>query len=360
MTCTFDLRRHLDDLIRLNGPIPFSQYMEVALYHPEFGYYSLDRNPIGLTGDFYTSSSIDSAMGELLARLFSEMATDIEGFALIELGAGSGVLARHILEAQRFPYSILERSRAMRQRQKQTLDGLDVTWLESLPDHFRGCVFSNEFFDALPVRRFVRRAGRIREIFVGEGLVEIEGEANPPIDLPLLEEGAIADLAPEATLWMQRIGAALQHGYHLAIDYGYMREDFFSRTRGTLMCYRNHQVDEDPYSDPGEKDLTAHVNFSDLIDAGAAAGLIEVGYRSQKDFLIELGLLEIMTGLAESGTASSLGRLQWLKNLILPQAMGERFRVLLQRKGLPEKKLTGFREAGYGTGSEALTPTRLS
>jgi len=134
----------------------------------------------------------------------------------------------------------------------------------------------------------------------------------------------------------------LARGYHLAIDYGYSRREFFARTRGTLMCYRRHQADEDPYVDPGEKDMTAHVNFSDLIDAGSAAGLDLVGFRSQKDFLVDLGLLDVMQGLAESGTADSIARLQLLKNLILPPMMGERFRVLCQRKGVPERTLPGF------------------
>lgn len=316
--------------------------METVLYHPEFGYYSSKRNPIGPDGDFYTSSNVDPAMGHLMARLFGEMASRIEGFTLVELGAGSGALARHILETRSFPYLILERSEAMQERQRETLSGFEVEWIDRLPDAIHGCVFSNEFFDALPVRRFIRKGGAIRELFVGADLQEVEGAPEMRIELPLLGEGCVADIAPEATEWVRRVGMAIVHGYHLAIDYGYLRGEFFSRRRGTLMCYRRHIADEDPYRDPGEKDMTAHVNFSDLIDSGREAGLELMGYRSQKDVLVDLGLLEIIQALAGADDARSVQRLQALKTLILPGMMGERFRVLLQRKGVGPMGLAGF------------------
>jgi len=336
------LRAYLDQLIHTRGRIPFSEYMDAILYHPEFGYYSSARNPIGAGGDYYTSANVDPAMGRLLARLFGAMEREIGSFEVIELGAGTGLMARHILETRAFPYRILERSAAMRQRQQAALEGFDVEWVESLPEDIHGCVFSNEFFDALPVRRYVRRDGAVRELFVAAGLREVEGEPEAVVDLPLLGEGSIADIAPEAARWARRIGNALTRGYHLAIDYGCLREDFFSRPRGTLMCYRRHVADENPYADPGEKDVTAHVNFSDLIDAGREAGLDLAGYRTQKDFLIDLGLLELIRPLAEAGTADAVRRLQALKNLLLPPMMGERFKVLLQRKGVPPGDLPGF------------------
>jgi SAM-dependent MidA family methyltransferase len=336
------LRAFLEGRIARSGRIPFSEYMDAVLYHPEHGYYTSRRNPIGPVGDFYTAPMLDPALGQLLSRLFVRMAEGLAGFTLVELGAGTGRLARHILESSAFPYLIVERSPSMRQRQQRLLEGFDVAWVDALPSGLDGCVFSNEFFDALPVRRFVRRKGAVRELFVGPGLGEEEGDPNPPVDLPLLVEGATADIAPGAVEWVRRIGASLRRGYHLAIDYGYLREAFFSRRNGTLMCYRKHQADEDPYDSPGEKDLTAHVNFSDLVDAGREAGLDLADFRSQKDFLVDLGLLEIMEPLARESTAASLRRLQSLKTLILPPMMGERFRVLLQCKGLEVGPLPGF------------------
>lgn len=343
MTREARLRSFLESRIARSGPIPFSDYMETVLYHPELGYYSQERNPIGPEGDFYTSVNVDPAFGQLLARLFGAMETRIPGFTLVELGAGTGDLARQILETRSFPYRILERSPTLRSRQREALEGFDVEWIDSLPDRVSGCVFSNEFFDALPVRRFVRRGGVVRELYVGAGLREVEGDPSPSVDLPLLGEGRAADVSDRAAEWVREIGRKLASGYHLAIDYGYLREDFFRQEHGTLMCYRRHMADEDPYEHPGEKDMTAHVNFSDLTDAGCEVGLDRVGFRSQKDFLIDLGLLEILEPLAGASDPGSIRRLQALKSLILPPMLGERFRVLLQAKGMAAVALPGFR-----------------
>ena len=161
---------HLRERIRNEGPLSFRDFMEEALYHPEFGYYNSARNPIGRQGDFYTSSDLDPIFGKLLARKFAQMASALgvspEAFTIVELGAGRGLLARQILQHHHFPYRILERSAAMRERQRESLQGFDVEWMEALPAGITGCVFSNEFFDALPVRRVICRNGALREIHV--------------------------------------------------------------------------------------------------------------------------------------------------------------------------------------------------
>lgn len=316
--------------------------MVLALYHPEYGYYQQEASPIGPEGDFYTAAELDPAMGHLLARLFQQMSLQIDGFSLVEIGAGTGRLARNILESHVFPYAIVERSWAMRRRQEKALEGFDVTWYEQLPEEIQGCVFSNEFFDALPVRRFTRRDGEVREIFVGERFSEVEGEPELPVALPLLREGGRADVSFEALDWMDRIARAIRCGYHLAIDYGYLREELFARPRGTLMCYRRHQAQENPYIWVGRQDITAHVNFSDLIERGAEAGLEKAGYRTQRHFLLDVGILDVMGPLAQRRDAASVARLQALKNLLLPPMMGDRFKVLLQRKGVRQTDLPGF------------------
>jgi SAM-dependent MidA family methyltransferase len=206
-----------------------------------------------------------------------------------------------------------------------------VEWLDDLPRDFSGCIFSNEFFDALPVHRFVGRAAGVREIFVTEDLQEIECDPGIPVDFQLAE-GQIADINADARLWIQRIAQALHRGYHFAIDYGYLRDQFFLQPRGTLMCYWRHQAHEDPYIHIGEQDITAHVNFSDLIDVGRLAGLEPVRFSSQKDFLVDLGILDEMQKLAYAGTAETMQRLLRMKNLIVPDRMGERFKVLVQKK----------------------------
>jgi SAM-dependent MidA family methyltransferase len=229
-----------------------------------------------------------------------------------------------------FPYRILERSAAMRERQRENLKEFDVRWIEELPKGLTGCVFSNEFFDALPVHRVVRRNGVLREIHVTRDFTEVEGDLTARMDIPLAE-GQLADISVDGPVWIRRIAASLERGYHLAIDYGYLDREFYARPRGTLMCYWRHQVGEDPYAHIGEQDMTAHVNFSDLIAAGEAAGLETVEFRSQMDFLVNLGILKEIEPLAVSRAVSDIQRVLAIKKLLLPDGMGERFKVLLQR-----------------------------
>src|SRR5438128_9924708 len=150
-------------------------------------YYSSPRNPIGLDGDFYTSADLDTILGQLLANQFEEWAAAFDNFTIVELGAGKGLLARDILQCRRFPYMILERSPAMRRRQEELLQDYDVTWIDELPRGITGCIFSNEFFDALPVHRIVRRGGALKEIYVTEAFEEVEGELQESIEAPLGE-----------------------------------------------------------------------------------------------------------------------------------------------------------------------------
>ena len=301
--------------------------MEEVLRH----YYASERSPIGNAGDYYTSPDLDPIFGQLLARQFERMAKEFDSFTLIELGAGKGLLARDILRHASFPYLILERSPAMRRRQQDLLSEHNVTWIDELPLGVTGCIFSNEFFDALPVRRIVRRHGVLREIYVTENFEEIEGDLQEPIDAPLTE-GQIADINFEARKWIRRISASLHRGYHVAIDYGYLRDEFYAQPHGTLMCYWQHQATENPYIRIGEQDMTAHVNFSDLIEEGIAASLQTVRFGTQMDYLVELGILDEIRKLAEMGDAASMQRLVKIKKLILPGSMGERFKALVQNK----------------------------
>jgi SAM-dependent MidA family methyltransferase len=329
------LVKHLRSRIQHDGPLSFRDFMEEALYHPEFGYYTSSRNPLGREGDFYTSSDLDPVFGKLLAAKFREMAESLgvseESFTILELGAGRGLLARQILGHGRFPYCILERSEAMRERQRETLSGLAVEWLDGMPSGLTGCVFSNEFFDALPVHRVVRRNGELREIYVTADFRETEGDLQEPLDVPIAE-GQLADICVDARRWVQRIAASLRRGYHVAIDYGYQEREFYARPRGTLMCYWRHQAIEDPYVRVGEQDITAHVNFTDLMTAGEAAGLENVSLATQMDFLIQQGIFHEIEKLVPATNADAVQRMMAIKKLILPDAMGHRFKVLIQRQ----------------------------
>ena len=153
----------------------------------------------------------------------------------------------------------------------------------NFPKDLIGCIFSNEFFDALPVHRVVRRNGVLREIYLNEDFAEVEGDPQPGVDAPV-DEGCLADISLDAREWVGRIAASLKCGFHLAIDYGYLEREFYARPRGTLMCYWRHQVSEDPYIRIGEQDITAHVNFSDLIEAGRAASLLKTEFSISDGF----------------------------------------------------------------------------
>ncbi len=291
-------------------------------------YYSSPRNPIGTDGDFYTSADLDPIFGRLLAKQFEQWAAEFDSFTVVELGAGKGLLARDILGHRRFPYMILERSPAMRARQQELLKNYDVTWIDELPHGITGCIFSNEFFDALPVHRVVRRGGVVKEIYVTENFDEVEGDLQKPIEVPIAD-GQRADINLEAREGVRRIAASLDRGYHVAVDYGYLRDEFYAQPHGTLMCYWRHQAVENPYIRIGEQDMTAHVNFSDLMDEPF---LETVLFTTQMDYLIRLGILDEMEKLATAGEAASMQRLIRMKKLILPGSMGERFKVLVQTK----------------------------
>jgi SAM-dependent MidA family methyltransferase len=290
-------------------------------------YYSSPRNPIGPEGDFYTSADLDPIFGRLLARQFQQWAAEFDKFTIVELGAGKGLLARDVLETANFEYMILERSPSMRARQQELLAGYNVRWIDELPQGITGCIFSNEFFDALPVHRVIRRNGVLKEIYVTEDFKEIEGPLQENIDVPLAE-GYVGEVNLEAREWIRRIADSLDRGYHLAIDYGYLKNEYFARPNGTLMCYWHHQAVEDPYVRIGEQDLTAHVNFSDLMDEPSLETLL---FTTQMDYLIHLGILDEIEKLATTGDAQSMQRLLKMKKLLLPGSMGERFKVLIQR-----------------------------
>jgi SAM-dependent MidA family methyltransferase len=305
-------------------------------------YYSSPRSPIGIDGDFYTSADLDPIFGQLLAKQFEQWAVAYETFTIVELGAGKGLLARDILQQRRFPYMILERSPSMRLHQQELLRNYDVRWIDELPEGLTGCIFSNEFFDALPVHRVVRRGGVLKEIYVTEDFEDVEGELQTSVAAslgalyerpggykPPLQEGQATEINLEACEWIQRIARSLDRGYHVAIDYGYLRDEFYAQPHGTLMCYWRHQAVENPYIRIGEQDITAHVNFSDLMDEPS---LETVLFTTQKDYLIQLGILNEMEKLATAGDAVSMQRLLRMKKLILPGSMGERFKVLVQAK----------------------------
>lgn len=361
------LRELITDEIRRRGPIPFSRYMELCLYHPELGYYARPQEKFGKSGDFFTSSDVHAVFGRLLARQFEEMWRALGEPArveVVELGPGRGLFARDVLDwtASKFPrlfaamrYVLVERSAGLRQRLFETLrehvnrGKVEVT--EKLPPaREHAIVFANEFFDALPV-----------DIVAHEGLVRVgerEGKFLETFAEPSDEHfdhldrysvrpqgGERVEVGLEAPKRVAEIAGAIKRGFAIVIDYGYTRqEQAAGRHLDTLACYRQHQMSDDPYEAPGEQDITAHVNFSALQAAAEAAGMAKLGLVTQSQFLLGIGE-ETQFGDAFEGCALPQEQAKvalQLKHLVTPAGMGETFHVLVLGKGVEGPRLSGL------------------
>lgn len=368
---TTALTEILLDRIRQHGPITFADFMEACLYHPEHGYYTRNIPGEG-TGDYYTSPEVHPIFGCLLARQFCEM-WDILGcpreFHLVELGAGQGILATTVptwIEqnapefARALRLLLVERSPRLRELGEQRLAGRlygQVRWVSELGETPRaGCFYSNELVDAFPVHRVVQRRAGLREIYVaarGDKLIEQEGELSSPALADYLvrygaplAQGQQAEVGLQALAWLEQVAAVLVRGFLLTIDYGYLARELYSAARraGTLLAYRGHRVSDDLLAWPGAQDLTAHVNFTALIEHGRTLGLVPCGYTTQAKFLLALGKTNEFADLYAPNTSEAQrykARLQ-LKQLIYPEGMGETFKVLVQAKALPAVSLTGL------------------
>jgi SAM-dependent MidA family methyltransferase len=350
-----------------SGKLSFAEFMAQALYHPRLGYYMVPRDRIGKAGDFFTSSSVNALFGRLVARQLAEMDRILSGgvFQIVEQGAGEGHLALDILDAlavespdlyNRLSYTLLEVSSDNRDRQAGHLAGHadKVRW--SGEDEWTmtsGCFLSNELIDAFPVHVVEKRAGKIHEV-----LVDSDGDLFSEV----LDEGCRSALSnyfswlghepsegnrAEANLlapeWMGKVGERIARGFVMTIDYGYPAAELYAphRRNGTLMCYHRHQADDNPYDSVGEKDITAHVDFTALQKAGSEAGLETLWFGEQYRFLLGLGFFEDLVRLEAAATDENEARALrlTLKNLIMPETgMGETFKVLIQGKdtGTPE------------------------
>ncbi len=357
---------HIASLIRARGRITFSEFMRLALYSPEQGYYSKPAAPVGWKGDYYTSPEVHPVFGELIGDLLSRMSDMLGGerpFTVVELGAGKGTLCKDILSSvrdrhpalfSRMIYAIEEHNPHRRDELRERLAELgmsesfrlvQVAGGAGLSEPFDGCVLSNEFFDSLPVHRVVVEEGVLREIYVtfdGETFRdETEEVSTPDISRYFerlgieLSEGYTAEVNLEAVNTMGRVGRALHEGFILTIDYGYEANELYgpAQRRGTLMCYRRHQAHENPYVHVGEQDITAHVDFTSLVGAGREVGLTPVLLTTQAKFLIAAGLLHRMAEQDPAlSTTQQMRRRLAMKPLIMPGGMGEVFKVLLQSK----------------------------
>jgi SAM-dependent MidA family methyltransferase len=364
----------LAERIRRFGPITFADYMRECLYHPVHGYYSKAESK--RFADYYTSVDVHPIFARLLARQFAEMWESLgrqEEFTLVEGGAGVGRFAGQVLDfcEAKLPdfygalrYVAVERSVSRRAQAtivtKRHTNAGHFTASAEVPAHIvAGCFFSNELVDALPMHRVVIKSGTLKEILVGLRDGRFVDVMAPLSTCAITEyfaaqgitlcEGQHAEAGLEACDWISEVGRRLERGYVLTIDYGHPASDLFDdhHMRGTLLAYQNHRASEEYYAAPGEQDLTAHVNFTALESWGKRSGLETAGFTSQTAFLLALGQGNEFADLYDEGQTDAertKARLQ-LKTLIHPEGMGERFQVLIQRKGVGSSRFTGL--AGF-------------
>ncbi len=355
--------------IRSGGPISFARFMELALYHPVHGYYAREPTPIGPSGDFFTASDAGRAFGRCLARQIVEIDGSIgrfDPFHVIEFGAGRGLLARDICDAlsataedlsRRLRLVLVERSAAMRAAAAREVPRARVVAPEQLGRAHGGCVLAVELFDALPVHRIRRRAGRIVELYVasdGHGrFAEHEGPPSPGVEAwaerygAAAEEGAEAEVALQLAPALDTLARAIEVGVIIIVDYGRPAAELFARERrrGTLLAYHAHATNEEYFERVGRQDLTAHVNFSALEDRARELGLAVLGLTTQDRFLISNGILEEFEqrDLRQSRDPRRVKRRLRALQLIHPTGMGRAFRVLLLSKGCaPPRGLSGL------------------
>lgn len=361
--------------IRRDGPVSFRDFMEMALYYPGLGYYTSPTNKIGLQGsDYYTCSTLSPVFGAMIARQLEQMHYLVgeENFTIVEYGAGTGALCHAILGYLRentalygkVGYCIIEKSPAMREREKTNLHGLNISWCTAIEElqPLNGCILSNELVDNFAVHQVVMEH-RLMEVFVdysndtftevllpaSQELVDYLDELH--VQLPY---GFRTEINLEATDWINSIAKALNKGYVMTIDYGFPSAELYRsyRNSGTLLCYNDHAINHDPYRNIGKQDITTHINFSALHHWGAKHGLHGCGFTDQANFLLSLGIENYINELAAEVCGKDYIKHLFLKHKLL-NGLGDKFKVLVQQKNLPLHELTGLRQSPYIAAAKA-------
>jgi SAM-dependent MidA family methyltransferase len=356
------------------GPIPFVRFMELALYHPQFGYYMRSTEPaqerIGWRGDFYTSSDVHSILGQAVAKQAEQMYRLLgrpHPFTIVEMGPGKGLLAKHIISTcahrygsffQHLRYVLIDRSPAMRELQRGNLapwlDRPDlVAWMDDPanmgPHGVTGLFFSNELLDSFPVHRVQVTSKGIEEL----GVDYRDGkfvECLMPLSSDILAhrlrlvsadwpEGYRTEINLRASDWMKEVAQRLNRGFVLTVDYGHSARDLYrpDRKRGTFLCYYQQSVNEDPFLRVGDQDMTAHVDFSSLAEIGEGHNLRTTGFTNQMSFLMGLGVEQMIAELEQDSPQFTAAI-----HLLRPHGMGTTFKVLIQHKGILQPELDGL------------------
>ena len=323
------------------GWIGFDRFMSAALYTPGLGYYAHDSRKFGHLpasgSDFVTAPELTPLFGQALARQLAQALEATGTDALWEFGAGSGALARQLLDAlgdRVRRYTIVDLSGSLRERQREALaaHAHKVEWLSRLPERFSGVVVGNEVLDAMPVKLLARLRGvwHERGVAVHQGRLawaDRPTELRPPLDI----EGPhdyLCEIHPQAEAFIRTPSDHLERGAIFLIDYGFGESEYYhpQRHMGTVMCHRAHQADSEPLQDPGLKDITAHVNFTGIALAAQESGLDVLGYTTQAHFLLNCGLLDLLP-------AGDVAQHALMLKLVNEHEMGEFFKVIALGRG---------------------------
>ncbi|HEY0284297.1 MAG TPA: SAM-dependent methyltransferase [Vicinamibacterales bacterium] len=377
------LRELIADRIRANGPISFAEFMEISLYHPELGYYARAARKTGRAGDFFTSVDVGPIFGGLLAKQFGEMwrvlGENGAVFDLVEGGAGNGRLSRDILDAAQkddpdfysvIRLSLVEQSPAARGAQVEVLGphaALLVHSASALPETVHGVIYANELLDALPTHAVVMTDAGLREVFIdlapstvreppghpqqGRGTAgsehavrfveRFDAPSAPRLAEYLARAGAEmrvgwrAEVNLRAEDWTKKAAESLRRGFIVLIDYGHDERELYSASHsvGTLTSYKQHSQLADFLQEPGETDITAHVDISAVTRAAERSGLDVLARLDQTYFLLGLGITDL-EGL-------SLQQRLAMKTLLLPGGLGSTHKVLIFGRGVGKPALKG-------------------
>lgn len=356
--------REIISRIEARGPITFAEFMDLALYWHDGGYYTRGPEIWGKGGDYLTSLDISPAFSSSIARQVREMWSVLGSpgsFELVEVGAGRGWLSKGILktlkELDPELYGLMKVRLVEANPNMNEPPSGRITWCKDISEIGpvgAGVVLSNELIDSFPVHRVVCDGG-LKELFVGfdgAGFIEVAGKPSTGElaayfkDVSIeLAEGQRAEVNLRALEWLEAVAALLGSGFVMTIDYGLPARELYSQERGpTLLCHRRHTINDNPYMNIGLQDITTHVDFTGLVKSGSHRGLGLTGFTTQKNFLLGLGILEEFSAAPDLDfkDCEKVMHNRAITELIMPGGMGDTFKVLVQHKGLEKPALKGF------------------
>ena len=369
----------------MQGPLSFARFMDLTLYHEEYGYYmsqavgqdysSSER--IGWQGDFFTAPELSPILAKTLVRQVLEIDAQLghpTPFHFIEMGCGNGSFAADFLQycqivapdfLARLRYILVERSVHLQSVQASHIlevmgscQESQLRWVSSVDllerESVVGVMFSNELVDAFPVHRVRCNKDHLQEVFVdykdGQFVERLSPLSSSTVEDYVsrhgvqLREGQTSELHVAAEQWMVAVDRVLRQGIVITVDYGHTAGDYYAseRNNGTFLCYFRHAISTNPFERIGEQDMTAHVNFSALAKAGEERELQSLGFTNLANWLMGLGVEEMI-----SDQDSESKEIQALSQLLRPHGMGTTFKVLVQRKGLESMSLQGLRYRAF-------------